>query len=561
VKIDALGRWGEEETTLFQLLLDQSQEGALLVNMAGEILVANRPACQMLGYSCEELRSLGVAGVVDLQGMSVSGVLEAWRKSGGVTGEIQVVRGDGSRFPAEISARAVREPVGIDYVGIFLRDISQSQEIEERQAELLLMEHEARTAAEAAEQRSAFLEEVARELAGSLDYDTILHRLARLSVPALASACLIYLRGEDGLIHPVAAAHADEEGETLLARMQEVPILPGSPHGVARTVDSGAPLLLLDAEQPLSEHLAVGARQREALAALRIHSAALVPLRARGEVLGAICLLSGGRGWLPLCEDDLAIAARIAQSAALAVDNARLLREAREATQAREEVLSVVAHDLRSPLGAISVSTELLMGPPLEPREQQFHLELIQRAASRMSRLIQDLVDVAKIEAGRLAIEPYLQEAEPLVMETLELFRTRAEAKKVELDYEVAGGMVQVYADRYRFLQLLSNLVENAIKFTPSGGRVRLLVEEEPGTTRITVEDTGTGIAEEDLPHIFDRYWQAENKPGKGAGLGLAIVRGIVEAHGGRIQVESVVGSGTRFSFTVPRRDREPATS
>jgi signal transduction histidine kinase len=489
--------------------------------------------------------------------MSVSGVLEAWRKSGGVTGEIQVVRGDGSRFPAEISARAVREPVGIDYVGIFLRDISQSQEIEERQAELLLMEHEARTAAEAAEQRSAFLEEVARELAGSLDYDTILHRLARLSVPALASACLIYLRGEDGLIHPVAAAHADEEGETLLARMQEVPILPGSPHGVARTVDSGAPLLLLDAEQPLSEHLAVGARQREALAALRIHSAALVPLRARGEVLGAICLLSGGRGWLPLCEDDLAIAARIAQSAALAVDNARLLREAREATQAREEVLSVVAHDLRSPLGAISVSTELLQAFPLEPRERMYHLEIIQRAAGRMSRLIQDLVDVERIKAGRLSIEPYLQEAEPLVLETLDIFRTRAEAKHIRLRCEMAGGMVQIYADRYRILQALSNLVENAIKFTPAGGEVVLYVDEVEGATRIRVADTGCGIAEADLPRIFERHWQAVQKSSKGAGLGLAIVQGIAEAHEGCVEAESEPGRGTTISLFVPRPDRE----
>jgi signal transduction histidine kinase len=280
-------------------------------------------------------------------------------------------------------------------------------------------------------------------------------------------------------------------------------------------------------------------------------------------VLGAIAFFTCGPGWLPFLDDDLRLAERIAQSAALAVDNARLFREARQAMRAREEVLSVVAHDLRSPLGAISVSAELLTSFSLQPREQAYHMEIIQRATSRMSRLIQDLVDVDKIDSGRLSIERYVQEVEPLIDETVDLFRTRTLAKKIELRSEMPDGMLRIDADRYRLLQVLSNLVENAIKFTPAGGAVRIRAEAAGKEVRISVEDTGEGIAEAHLPRIFDRYWQGTEMAAKGAGLGLAIARGIVEAHGGRIWAESEVGRGSVFTFTIPNADapspgREP---
>jgi PAS domain S-box-containing protein len=555
VIVDVTGKSREEEMARHRMLLDHSFDGAILTDPKGRILTANRAACHMLGYDGEELRKMRVLGLLAEEDATVGGLLEQWAGVGAYSGELRLRRSDGSSFPAEISAMVVRNATGVEHFSVFLRDTTQELAQEEYRAELLLLEHEARTAAEASERQATFLAEVTRELAGSLDYEATLHRIARLSVPTLATCCLIYVQREDGLVHQVASAHADPRKEELLTRLQGAAIDPDAPHAVAAAMRSRESLLLSDDEEAIGEILALTEEQNRVLKELEVHSAAVVPLRARGEVLGAIAFFTCGPGWLPFLDGDLQLAERIAQSAALAVDNARLFREARQATQAREEVLSVVAHDLRSPLGAISVSAELLMSFSLEPREQAYHLEIIQRATSRMSRLIQDLVDVAKIESGRLSIERYLQEVEPLIDETVDLFRTRALAKKIELRAEMPNGMLQIDADRYRILQVLSNLVENAIRFTPAGGEVRVRAEEAEGAMRISVEDTGQGIAEADLPRIFDRYWQGSEMAAKGAGLGLAIVRGIVEAHGGRIWAESERERGSVFTFTIPNGD------
>jgi signal transduction histidine kinase len=224
----------------------------------------------------------------------------------------------------------------------------------------------------------------------------------------------------------------------------------------------------------------------------------------------------------------------------------------RDAVRGRDEVLAVVSHDLRNPIGTIAAAAELLSDVPMPPERQEEHLEIIGRAAHRANTLIQDLLDVATIEAGRLSVRTKPVDLVELVEEVGSQMRLGADGEGVELSVHVPAELPAVEADRDRILQVMSNLVGNALKFTPSGGRVSVAAEQAPGGVSVTVSDTGPGIEPEMKEHLFDRFWRGHGSNLRGAGLGLAIVKGILEAHGTSIEVETEVGRGSAFSFILP---------
>ncbi|MFL5613412.1 MAG: sensor histidine kinase [Gemmatimonadaceae bacterium] len=230
----------------------------------------------------------------------------------------------------------------------------------------------------------------------------------------------------------------------------------------------------------------------------------------------------------------------------------RRYEEARQAVQAREQVLKIVSHDLRNPLHTIAMSTELLLegGGTEEQRKKQ--IAIVRRAGDRMNRLVKDLLDVAKLEAGKLAIQPRPTAVRPVLAEAEDMLRPIAADKSLRLETEVPDELPCVNADAGRLIQLLSNLVGNAVKFTPAGGRIVMRARSAGALVQLSVADTGPGIPAEQLPHIFGRFWQADPTDRRGIGLGLTISKAIVEAHGGRIWVESRVGEGTAFHFTLP---------
>jgi signal transduction histidine kinase len=194
-----------------------------------------------------------------------------------------------------------------------------------------------------------------------------------------------------------------------------------------------------------------------------------------------------------------------------------------------------------------------LMLELIEPQSRlRQQAQMVHRAAERMNRLIQDLLDVRRIDSGRLSLDAKPESVETMLGEATEMLRPLASAAALELTCDVDEGVPPVAADASRILQVLSNLVGNAIKFTPAGGRVRVHAESSDGEVRFTVSDTGQGIPPEQLPHVFGRYWQGVRTDRRGVGLGLAIAKGIVEAHKGRIWVESQVGVGSNFIFTLP---------
>jgi signal transduction histidine kinase len=227
--------------------------------------------------------------------------------------------------------------------------------------------------------------------------------------------------------------------------------------------------------------------------------------------------------------------------------------EAEDAARTRDEVLAVVAHDLRNPLNVVLTSSTFLRDilEVSEPRADQ-QLQLIQRAAGQMNRLIQDLLEVAGMEAGNIAVEPREERVDPLLHAACSAMQAVAEAKRIELSCVIPTPLPPVRVDRDRIDQVLANLIGNAVRFTPEGGHVRVSAERDQERVLVSVADDGAGIGADELPHVFDRFWQAKRARHGGAGLGLAIAQGIVIAHGGEMWVESTAGDGSTFFFTLP---------
>lgn len=400
----------------------------------------------------------------------------------------------------------------------------------------------ARESAEREERRAAFLAYAVQELSASLDFENAVGTLAKLFVPNLAEAVAIDIIEESGDLRRHAVAHRDARNEPELRQDISVP-MSEAPQAIVSTIEDREPRVI-GADAQLAEYVDGKPMEGD-------RSVLAVPLVTRGQSVGVVTLAApAGKVFT---RDDLLIASELARQGALAIDNARLYTESQQAVRAREEVLAIVSHDLRNPLAATTLASSLLQasdGIPADDREQ---LDIIDLSARRMKRLIEDLLDVARLDGGkRLPIQPAEIDVHSLMDETNDLFKTQATTVSITLKCEDGEGAPRIYADKHRVLQVLSNLIGNAMKFTPPGGTVTVTARPGGGEMLFTVSDTGPGIPNENLTDIFNPYWQAKRTERMGAGLGLPIAKGIVESHNGRIWVESEPGAGTKFHFTLP---------
>ncbi len=324
------------------------------------------------------------------------------------------------------------------------------------------------------------------------------------------------------------------------------------------TVVLGKPLVIPD----VRGHPLVG--DNPAISQFGVTAYAGIPLlTSDGHALGTLCVMDFKvREWTPDQVSSLTdLAAAVSTEIELRMDIAERVRveEAlQRAVRLRDEVLGIVSHDLRNPVHTISLTSGLLReivpeGAGQEPVRK--HLDIISRAAKQMDHLIRDLLDVASIGAGHLSVERGRVTAATLLGAASEMLRPLVEEAGLHFRCEAPADTPVVWADPDRIGQLLSNLVGNAVKFTPAGGRVELGLEVGDGEVRFHVADTGPGITADQLPHVFEQFWQARPAGRHGAGLGLAISKGIAEAHGGRIWVESREGEGATFFFTLPVDD------
>ena len=421
-------------------------------------------------------------------------------------------------------------------------------------------ERTARTESEIEKQRFAFLAEAGAVLGASLERDFNLREFARLAVERIADWVVIYGRDpQTGPFERLHVHHKTSQGAAIAADIQAFA-------GLDRFAKSPVSAVFRDAQPVLmsrvntrwlkqiheSESYCAFVSQR-----LGMRSVIIVPVVIRGAIVGAVKLVRS-EDTRRFTRADVELAASLSQRLASALDNAELYTQAQQAIQAREQVMGVVSHDLRNPLGAVTLNAQRLRHRlrkitegPLDERMDSILL-LVDKSCKRMSALIDNILNVAKIDAHQMRVELAPVDLGALLRDAVDMLEPIATQRGVHLALEAAT-VDRVACEAERVMQVLSNLIGNAIKFSPAGGRVTIRAGEDAQHCQVTVADEGPGIPPDHLVHVFDRFWQAQQTDKRGAGLGLSIAKGIVEAHGGRIWVESYVGKGSLFHFTLYR--------
>lgn len=408
----------------------------------------------------------------------------------------------------------------------------------------------------AVEAEKAFLIEASKIFASTLDYQTLLTNLVHMVVPKLADWCAIDMLDEQGRVVRLAVAHVEPKKIEWARKLHEsYPPEPSASRGSYHVIRSGTSELYPDVSE---EILVAAARDVEHLRMLRqtgMKSAMVVPIEARGNVYGAMTFVMAESG-RRFSERELAFAEELGCRAGMSVYNARLYRDAKAANRMKDEFLATLSHELRTPLNSIIGWTELIRSEAISPEEFDEAIATIHRNARAQNQLINDLLDVSRIITGKLQIEPRPVNVDLVVANSVASLRLAAKSKGIKLNLLTEPSLETVLGDSDRLQQVVWNLLSNAIKFTPKGGIVSTMVRRTGSNVEIEVSDSGEGIDEKFLPHVFDRFRQQDSSSTRrhgGLGLGLAIVRHIVELHGGAVCVSSDgIGHGSKFLVTLP---------
>ena len=534
-------RKADEAQQRLTTILEATPDMVFTTDSDGRLLYLNGAGRKMLGV---ENKNVDRLTITDLHPDSAANFLlhvaiPTALRDGSWSGESRVIDRSKNEIPVSQVIIAHKTPAGaIKYLSTIIRDITDRKRAEETQH---------------------FLLEASRNLAGSIDRDAVLQSLVSLIVPRYADYCIVDLITADGRVQRAAMLHANSSKQSVLEQLRAFPAADGRTIGLVRVLRTGEPELVSQVTDVWLRAVTQDDNELSVLHALAPVSEVIVSLPARGRVLGAMTLAysESGRAYGP---EDLPILADLAGRAAIAIDNAQLHAETQQAVCTRDEVLRIVAHDLRNPLSRIMLSAQLLRNslPPAEDTtEQDNHLQVIRRAVESANTLIDDLLDVARMQSGALSVNPEEQEVVPLVQEAVDTHRPLAGTKAVVIDIMLPRELPMAVVDRKRLLQVFANLIGNAIKFAPSGSRIAVCAEVMDREILFSITDQGPGIPRNQIACVFQPFWQATAHRRGGAGLGLAISKGIVEAHGGRIWAESEPEVKTTLYFTIPRTANE----
>ena len=439
-------------------------------------------------------------------------------------------------------------------VAVFVDLFKKTEQIKRQAEERIQLEKEqaARAAAEAAERRARLLAEVSGELGSSLDYQTALEGLTRLVVPELADWCAVHILEADGSMRRLASTHRDPAAAELLAKLRFKRPGHGSDDGLSRTVRGAHSASETSESGTFWEQLGLDPEQAAFSMTLPIRSYILVPLVARKRILGVI-LLARAASDRRYVESDLVLAEDLAARTAVAVDNALLYRQASEANRAKDDFLAVMSHELRTPLTPILGWTRRLAQGKLDSTSMRRGIEIIERNVRAQLTMIEDLLDITRISNGKLTLNLRPIDLVEVIDNGVEAVKSAAEAKGIKIDWPGFPSGCPTIGDPDRLQQVVWNLVNNAVKFTPSGGFIAVRLERSGSQIRLRVTDTGAGISPDFLPFVFERFRQGDSTNARthgGLGLGLAIVRHLVDLHRGSVTASSP-GPGKGSTFEV----------
>jgi signal transduction histidine kinase/ActR/RegA family two-component response regulator len=457
--------------------------------------------------------------------------------------ETQRVHRDGTPVYISLTVSPIRDTDGT-VVGAskIARDISETRR--------------ARQQLERASKRDAFLAEATSALASSLDYHENLKIVANVAVPDIADWCAIDVLNDDGTVSRAAVAHVNAEkvklAETVRDRYED-PQAWTSPQSVMRT---RKPVLLRTITDDMLVQSAQGDAERLGMIrGLGLVSLMIVPMVSHDRVLGAVTLAMAESG-VHYSEEDLRLAEEIAARTALSLENARAYEQLETANRLKEEFLATLSHELRTPLNAVTGYARMLKSGAISKEKTPHALDVMDRNAASLTQIVEDVLDVSRIVSGKSRLEVEPLELEKLLRNSIASVMPAVEAKNLQIKSAIEPNAGQVLADPDRLQQVVWNLLSNAVKFTPRGGHIRVALEHDESHVDIVVADSGIGIRPDFLPHIFERFRQAEAGPTRrhgGLGLGLAIARHLVEMHGGAITATSKgEGKGAEFRVTLP---------
>jgi PAS domain S-box-containing protein len=535
-----------------RVITEAAQDAIFTIDERSTILFCNQAVERVFGWKPEELVGQSLSAIMPERFRAghqrgIERFLQTRQRHIPWTGvELPAMHREGHEFPCEISFGAWTSEGHTIFTG-FARDVTERKRAQE-QLQASLEEAEAARAQleRRAEEESAF-RHLASALTGAVEMTDVLHEITNRATHVTRADGVyverVVLLGGTKMVEVVASA-----GRGAPPRGLRVPF-PGSM--TDEIVRGREPVILADMNhfgRAMAPYLVDTCGECEVL---------VTPLSAENEILGALVLLNSASSGRRFRDADAIRARTLGDLSSLALRRVRLMEEEREAKEkaeaavrVRDETLGIVSHDLRNPLTKIALSADLLADAPAE--DQRDLVQTIRTAARQMERLIQDLLDVARVEAGRLSVEREYIDPEPLVRDACASHAPLAEQKGQRIVCRMDQPLPQICADRDRLVQVFGNLIGNALKFTPERGTITIEATPVDRGVQFAVLDTGNGIPEADLRQVFRPYWQAKKTAHMGAGLGLAIVRGIVEAHGGKVWAENAPGGGALFRFTIP---------
>lgn len=535
----------QDELRLRAHVLESMAEGVSVSDERGFILYTNAAEDAMFGYAPGELVGQHVSVQNSYPAAEnrriVDAVLGHLREHGVWVGEFHNVKKDGTPFVTHARITAL-DLSHRRHLLCVQQDITQ----EKRDREAL-----------------RFLAEASTMLVTSLDHNQTLQELTRLLVPRLATWCSVYLHEGSGPVELAACSHADPERALLLRDLHaRFPPDPQGPHGLPTVLRTGKSLLLPTVDDAMFQAAARSPTELTMMRELGPRSSIVVPLIAQGRTFGALAISTSTAGHRHDAFD-LALVEELARRAAVAIDNARLFAiaqkeraRAEEANRAKDLFLSTLSHELRTPLTAILGWTRMLRTSTLSPEKREKGLETIDRNARAQVALIEDILDLSRIVTGKLRLELQPVELVSVIEAAIDTVRPAIDARNIRLQFALDPDAAIVIGDPNRLQQVVWNLLTNAAKFTPRGGRIQVWLRREASHVEITVADNGQGIDPALLPFVFDRFRQSDSSTTRslgGLGLGLAIVKHLLELHGGTIHAASAgEGQGATFLVRIP---------